>query len=106
MALKNYANNSESDGYRLPPRSTMFSEVLNLKPTNRTPRDSVETRVAHIPEPLSVTLEVECLDRLYLNGYIRKLATLGGLLTFGVAGTVCEFFALRSLRCEVSSESH
>jgi hypothetical protein len=37
-----------------------------------------------IPELLSghVTLEVECLDRLYLNGYIGKLATPGGLVTF------------------------
>ena len=29
-----------------------------------------------------VTLEVECLDRLYLNGYIGNLATPGGLVTF------------------------
>src|SRR5215470_12608269 len=29
-----------------------------------------------------ITLEVECLDRLYLNGYIGKLATSGGLVTF------------------------
>jgi hypothetical protein len=29
-----------------------------------------------------VTLEVECLDRLYLNGYIGKLATAGGLVGF------------------------
>ena len=36
-----------------------------------------------IPELLSghVTLEVECLDRLYLNGYIGPLATSGGLVT-------------------------
>ena len=34
--------------------------------------------MATIPELLDghVTLEVECLDRLYLNGYIGKLATL------------------------------
>jgi len=40
--------------------------------------------MASIPERLSghVTLEVECLDRLYLNGYIGKLATPGGLVTF------------------------
>ena len=40
--------------------------------------------MANIPELLSghVTLEVECLDRLYLNGYIGKLATSGGLVTF------------------------
>ena len=25
---------------------------------------------------------MECLDRLYLNGYIGKLATSGGLVTF------------------------
>ena len=33
--------------------------------------------MATIPELLDghVTLEVECLDRLYLNGYIGKLAT-------------------------------
>ena len=37
-----------------------------------------------IPELLSghVTLEVECLDRLYLNGYVGALATSGGLVTF------------------------
>ena len=35
-----------------------------------------------IPELLKdhVTLEVECLDRLYLNGYIGALATSGGLV--------------------------
>ena len=38
----------------------------------------------NIPELLNghVTLEVECLDRLYLNGYIGRLATSGGLVTF------------------------
>jgi hypothetical protein len=29
-----------------------------------------------------ITLEVECLDRLYLNGYIGPLATSGGLVNF------------------------
>jgi hypothetical protein len=29
-----------------------------------------------------VTLEVECVDRLYLNGYIPTLATAGGLIRF------------------------
>jgi hypothetical protein len=40
--------------------------------------------MASIPELLKghVTLEVECLDRLYLNGYIGTLATSGGLVTF------------------------
>ena len=40
--------------------------------------------MATIPELLDghITLEVECLDRLYLNGYIGKLATSGGLVTF------------------------
>jgi hypothetical protein len=40
--------------------------------------------MASIPELLDghVTLEVECLDRLYLNGYIGPLATSGGLVTF------------------------
>jgi hypothetical protein len=40
--------------------------------------------MASIPELLNghVTLEVECLDRLYLNGYIGALATSGGLVTF------------------------
>src|SRR5262245_66051565 len=40
--------------------------------------------MASIPELLDghVTLEVECLDRLYLNGYIGPLATPGGLVTF------------------------
>lgn len=37
-----------------------------------------------IPELLNgdVTLEVECSDRLYLNGYIGTLATSGGLVSF------------------------
>src|SRR5271156_1340674 len=40
--------------------------------------------MASIPELLNghVTLEVECRDRLYLNGYIGPLATSGGLLNF------------------------
>ena len=40
--------------------------------------------MASIPELLDghVTLAVECLDRLYLNGYIGSLATSGGLVTF------------------------
>jgi hypothetical protein len=40
--------------------------------------------MATIPELLDghVTLEVECLDRLYLNGYISKLATGSGLVFF------------------------
>jgi len=40
--------------------------------------------MATIPELLDghITLEVECLDRLYLNGYIGTLATPGGLVTF------------------------
>jgi hypothetical protein len=40
--------------------------------------------MASIPELLKchVTLEVECLDGLYLNGYIGPLATPGGLVTF------------------------
>ena len=32
--------------------------------------------------PQGCTLEVECLDRLYLNGYIGPLATAGGLVAF------------------------
>src|SRR6202171_2839659 len=40
--------------------------------------------MATIPELLDghVTLEVELLDRLYLNGYIGKLATGPGLVFF------------------------
>lgn len=40
--------------------------------------------MASIPELMSghVTLEVECLDRLYLNGYIGRLATSAGLVMF------------------------
>jgi len=40
--------------------------------------------MASIPEVLDghVTLEVECLDRLYLNGFIGPLATSGGLVIF------------------------
>ena len=40
--------------------------------------------MATIPELLKdhVTLEVECLDRLYLNGYVGGLVTSGGLVAF------------------------
>lgn len=40
--------------------------------------------MATIPELLDghVALEVECLDRLYLNGYIGQLATGWGLVGF------------------------
>jgi hypothetical protein len=40
--------------------------------------------MANINDLLSghVTLEVECIDRLYLNGYVGKLATSGGLWGF------------------------
>jgi hypothetical protein len=40
--------------------------------------------MATIPELLDghVTLEVECLDRVYLNGYIGKLATGTGLMMY------------------------
>ena len=40
--------------------------------------------MANIKELLSghVTLEVECIDRLYLNGYQPKLVTSGGLVYF------------------------
>jgi hypothetical protein len=40
--------------------------------------------MAAIPELLDghVTLEIECLDRLYINGYIGKLATGPGLVMF------------------------
>ena len=40
--------------------------------------------MATIPELLDghVTLEIECLDRLYLNGYIGKLSTGPGLMMF------------------------
>src|SRR6516164_5774602 len=40
--------------------------------------------MATIPELLDghITLEVECLARLYLNGHVGKLATPGGLVTF------------------------
>src|SRR5881275_2283704 len=40
--------------------------------------------MANIAEILDghVTLEVECVDRLYLNGYVPALATPGGLVSF------------------------
>jgi hypothetical protein len=40
--------------------------------------------MANINELLEghVTLEVECIDRLYLNGYVPSLATRGGLIRF------------------------
>jgi len=40
--------------------------------------------MATIPEVLDghITLEVECRDRLYLNGYIGRLATGPGLMIF------------------------
>lgn len=33
-----------------------------------------------------VTLEVECFDRLYLNGYVQNLQTSGGVVLFLRAG--------------------
>ena len=40
--------------------------------------------MANINELLEdhITLEVECIDRLYLNGYLPSLATGGGLIRF------------------------
>ena len=40
--------------------------------------------MASIPELLDghVRVEVECLDRLYRNGYLGPLAISGGLVTF------------------------
>jgi hypothetical protein len=40
--------------------------------------------MANVDEILKghVTLEVECVDRLYLNGYVPTLATAGGLVSF------------------------
>ena len=40
--------------------------------------------MASIPELMDghITLDVKCLDRLYLNGYIGRLATAGGLVMF------------------------
>src|ERR1700735_1763442 len=61
------------------------SEVFDLKPTSAQSRHGGRIRgMATIPELLDghVTLEVECLDCLYLNGYIGKLATGLGLVMF------------------------
>src|ERR1700691_5349584 len=66
----------------LPGRS---SEVFDLKPTSAQSRHGGRIRgMATISELLDghLTLEVECLDRLYLNGYIGKLATGLGLSIF------------------------
>jgi len=60
-------------------------EVFDLNPTSTQSATQVGMRgMATIPELLDghVTLEVECLDRLYLNGYIGKLATGLGLVMF------------------------
>ena len=40
--------------------------------------------MANINELLEdhITLEVECIDRLYLNGYLPGLTTGGGLIRF------------------------
>ena len=29
-----------------------------------------------------VTLDIECVDRVYLNGYVKSLQMPGGLITF------------------------
>jgi hypothetical protein len=60
------------------------SEVFDLKPTSKRPKLLENSGMATIPELLDghVTLEVECLDCLYLNGYIGKLATGPGLMMF------------------------
>jgi hypothetical protein len=53
--------------------------VFDFKPTS-----VAFLNPATIHESLNghVTLEVECLDRLYLNEYIGPVATSGGLETF------------------------
>jgi hypothetical protein len=64
---------------------TNTSEVFDLKPTSEIVSGFRRILdMANIPELLDghITLEVECLDRLYLNGYIGALATPGGLVTF------------------------
>src|ERR1700733_3235384 len=61
------------------------SDVFDLKPTSGQSRHGGRIRgMATIPELLDghVTLEAECLVRLYLNGYIGELATGLGLVMF------------------------
>jgi hypothetical protein len=60
------------------------SEVFDLKPTSRMPGFGVEFWDGHhsgTPDG-HIKLEAECLDRLYLNGYIGKFATGLGLSSF------------------------
>jgi hypothetical protein len=64
--------------------SKKSNEVFDLKPKRSASEFRRIPDVANIAELLDghVTLEVECLERLYLNGYIGALATPGGLVTF------------------------
>jgi hypothetical protein len=78
MPRKNRAVRKEQENHQ---RS--FRRDAKTPRTQRGSRHRIES-MASIPELLNghVTLEVECLDRLYLNGYIGPLATSGGLVTF------------------------
>src|SRR5256885_15479345 len=61
------------------------SEVFRPQTDQRKSWHSHRLRgMATIPELMDghITLEVECLDRLYLNGYIGRVATAGGLVMF------------------------
>ena len=78
MPRKNRAVRKEQENHQ---RS--FRRDAKRPRTQRRSRHRIEGMTS-IPELLDghVTLEVECLDRLYLNGYIGPLATSGGLVAF------------------------
>jgi hypothetical protein len=68
---------------------SVMAACFSLSPSrqdakNARPAQAKIEGMASIPERLDghVTLEVECLDRLYLNGYIGPLATSGGWIAF------------------------
>src|SRR6516225_2612953 len=57
--------------------TSMIPRQAAKTPRTRRPAKDRIGSMANIPELLDghISLEVECLDRLYLNGYIGKLAT-------------------------------
>src|SRR5678815_5342551 len=69
---------------------SVMAAFYSLSPSRQAAKNAIHRSghkiegMASIPELLNghVTLEVECLDRLYLNGYIGPMATPGGLVTF------------------------
>jgi hypothetical protein len=53
-----------------------------------------------------VALDVECLDRIYLNGHVPNLQIIGPVVRFGVAAVGADFADCRTLEGVESTGSH